>query len=422
MAPPPERWQRREPWFNAGVRRAGGPAVGLRIPAEVMAHTMMTTSIRRSRLQPGLCRDCCSAWPAAGLRADQPGAAGCAREWHYRVVPGDTLIGIAAAYLIDPAGWRRLQQHNRIEDPRRLQPGQVRADPVRLAAARAGGGRGGLRPGRRERAAAGSATAEPVRPAPSVRPADLLRTGPQASATLRFADGSRLLISPRQRGAGRATAGLRPQRHRRSPGCGCSAAGSTRRCSRRAAARRRSRSGRRRSTSACAAPNSAPASSTAMPAGRSSRCSRGGWRRRRRTAAVAGTVSVDAGYGTHALPQQPVAPPRPLLPAPAVLPTATSAGNGLRRCVLNWQPVEGAVGYRAQIFADAQASSAAARCDADRGRRRSWPIEPSLPTAAICCGCGRSTPPAWKGANATCRSRWRCSRPRRDPNCRATVR
>ena len=38
---------------------------------------------------------------------------------------GDTLAGIAAGLYGRPAEWRRLADHNRIDDPRRLAPGRV---------------------------------------------------------------------------------------------------------------------------------------------------------------------------------------------------------------------------------------------------------------------------------------------------------
>lgn len=45
------------------------------------------------------------------------------------VLPGDTLSSIAAAVYQDPAQWRRIAAANKIENPRRLQPGQVLAIP-----------------------------------------------------------------------------------------------------------------------------------------------------------------------------------------------------------------------------------------------------------------------------------------------------
>lgn len=47
----------------------------------------------------------------------------------YIVRPGDTLMGIAAAFYGDVAEWRRIAEANHIEDPRRLTPGRALAIP-----------------------------------------------------------------------------------------------------------------------------------------------------------------------------------------------------------------------------------------------------------------------------------------------------
>src|SRR5438128_5337817 len=43
----------------------------------------------------------------------------------HNVQRGDTLSGIAGQHYGSPAEWRRLAEHNKITDPRRLEPGQV---------------------------------------------------------------------------------------------------------------------------------------------------------------------------------------------------------------------------------------------------------------------------------------------------------
>lgn len=52
--------------------------------------------------------------------------------WRYTVRPGDTLIGIAERYLVASDRWTELQQTNQIEDPDRLLPGTVLRIPVSL--------------------------------------------------------------------------------------------------------------------------------------------------------------------------------------------------------------------------------------------------------------------------------------------------
>ena len=50
----------------------------------------------------------------------------------YVVRPGDTLIGLAAAYMNRPLDYRRVQRENRVADPRRLPVGRALALPVAL--------------------------------------------------------------------------------------------------------------------------------------------------------------------------------------------------------------------------------------------------------------------------------------------------
>jgi hypothetical protein len=47
----------------------------------------------------------------------------------YVVRPGDTLMGIAAALYGDTSPWRRIADANRLENPRRLTPGQTLVIP-----------------------------------------------------------------------------------------------------------------------------------------------------------------------------------------------------------------------------------------------------------------------------------------------------
>lgn len=116
-----------------------------------------------------------------------------AGDWTYRVRPGDTLWDFSAAYLKSGYRWQQLQAYNRVADPYRLPPGSTLQVPItwlRAEPARA-----------RVVAVHGSATTQaPGRPpAPAVAgmrlPAGtLIETDPEASLTLQFADGSRLLL------------------------------------------------------------------------------------------------------------------------------------------------------------------------------------------------------------------------------------
>lgn len=116
-----------------------------------------------------------------------------AGDWTYRVRPGDTLWDFSAAHLKSGYRWQQLQAHNRIADPYRLPPGStlqvpitwLRAEPASAKVVAVHGSATMQAPGR-----------PPALAAAGMRlPAGaLIETDPQASLTLQFADGSRLLL------------------------------------------------------------------------------------------------------------------------------------------------------------------------------------------------------------------------------------
>lgn len=116
-------------------------------------------------------------------------------EWRYGVKPGDTLISIAANYLTNPHYWPKLQTLNQVANPRRLMPGSQLRLPVALL--------------KREAAVAivihvqGTAKRTPPNGNPqdlatgtTLQQGDTISTSPDASVSLRFVDGSRLLLTP----------------------------------------------------------------------------------------------------------------------------------------------------------------------------------------------------------------------------------
>jgi hypothetical protein len=115
-------------------------------------------------------------------------------HWSYRIQPGDTLLQLAETYLEPPHGWRDLQRLNQIEDPLKLPPGRSLRLPLAWLQREAGvarvvhvqGEAQLLRPGAAPAALAGGML---------LRPGDSLRTGPASSLSLRFVDGSRLLLT-----------------------------------------------------------------------------------------------------------------------------------------------------------------------------------------------------------------------------------
>jgi len=125
---------------------------------------------------------------ASPLALAAPAAKAPEREFTYRTVAGDTLIGIAARFLVDPSDWKALQARNRVADPRAIPVGTAIRMPVsRMRAA--------PRPLEVE-AVSGAAQSAAGRLAPGakVSEGDRVRTGADGFVTLRLADGSRITV------------------------------------------------------------------------------------------------------------------------------------------------------------------------------------------------------------------------------------
>ncbi len=118
-------------------------------------------------------------WPAAA----EP-------MYDYRVAPGDTLIGLGARLLRDPAAWREVQRLNRIREPRRIPVGRTIDIPLRLLRDEPSLAEVVAVEGRAER------DGQRVRPGETLGEGSLLVTGPASSLTLRLEDGSLATVQP----------------------------------------------------------------------------------------------------------------------------------------------------------------------------------------------------------------------------------
>ncbi len=136
---------------------------------------------------------------AAGIStsvASQPAtsqAAGFAEAWPYRVQAGDTLIGIAQRHLARPSDWPALQRLNRVRNPRRLAIGRELRIPLGWMPQAATVAEVVFVRGQVQLLAAG--TAKTLEAGDRLQPSDLIRTAADSTTTLRFADGSRLLVT-----------------------------------------------------------------------------------------------------------------------------------------------------------------------------------------------------------------------------------
>lgn len=115
-----------------------------------------------------------------------------AQDWNYRIRPGDTLWNLAGEYLKPGIAWQRLQAHNQIANPYQLPPGTTLRFPLAWL---------NLQPVRAKvvavRGAAtvsGVANAGPVVEGMELGIGALLHTTSDATLSLQFADGSRLLL------------------------------------------------------------------------------------------------------------------------------------------------------------------------------------------------------------------------------------
>lgn len=115
-------------------------------------------------------------------------------DWRYRIVPGDTLISLTEAWLAPPRSWRELQRLNHVPDPLRLKPGATLRMPLAWLRREASVAEAVFVKGEVQRQRGGDSVA--LAAGATLQSGDRLRTGPQASTSLRFADGSRLLVPP----------------------------------------------------------------------------------------------------------------------------------------------------------------------------------------------------------------------------------
>jgi len=117
-----------------------------------------------------------------------------AAEWQYRVRPGDTIWDLARLHLRADVPWERLQAHNTVDDPGRLAPGTTLRFPVAWLRRQPAPATIVATAGAATATLAGVTTPQPIHAGMRLPVGAILRTGPDASLTLAFADGSRLQL------------------------------------------------------------------------------------------------------------------------------------------------------------------------------------------------------------------------------------
>lgn len=123
-----------------------------------------------------------------------PDGASHAQEWTYTVRPGDNLWDLSEKYLVDLRYWRRLQDLNQVQNPRRLTPGQRLRFPVAWLKIQPAPVRVIQEQGEAEVTSAVTGMTLPVKQGLRLFAGDTIRTGPDTSVLLEFADGSQFLL------------------------------------------------------------------------------------------------------------------------------------------------------------------------------------------------------------------------------------
>jgi hypothetical protein len=141
-------------------------------------------------LAAALAASAATAW-VQDKRPTAPAAAAVAVV-EYRVQLGDTLF----ALLRDGADWQSVQRANNIADPKRLLPGSLIRIPAHLLREQPTVAEVVHAYGDVSVTRASTETALPLASGENLATGDVVRTGAQSSATLRFADGARVLVRP----------------------------------------------------------------------------------------------------------------------------------------------------------------------------------------------------------------------------------
>lgn len=117
---------------------------------------------------------------------------GEANEWIYTVRPGDTLWDISEELLLDRGYWRRLQKRNNVRETKHLRPGTKLNIPIKWLKVQPVEARVIHVHGDPKLTIAVSGIVQPLSEGAILSLGDVIRTGTGSSATIEFADGSRL--------------------------------------------------------------------------------------------------------------------------------------------------------------------------------------------------------------------------------------
>ena len=115
--------------------------------------------------------------------------------WTYRVQTGDTLIGVRDRLMVPGADWQILQRINQVPNPRQLVPGSNLQIPIALLRQQALSAEAVHTHGDVQVQRSGAASQALVG-GQVLASGDVVRTGAQSSAVLRFGDGTKVTMRP----------------------------------------------------------------------------------------------------------------------------------------------------------------------------------------------------------------------------------
>ncbi|MBE1162402.1 FecR domain-containing protein [Dyella acidiphila] len=117
-----------------------------------------------------------------------------AADWTYRVRPQDNIWDLSGRYLRPDVPWQKLQDYNKVADPLHLPPGMMLRVPIAWLRVQPASAQVVAVMGSAQVQLPGQSQAQDVTPGMTLAYGTHLNTGANASLTLQFADGSRVLM------------------------------------------------------------------------------------------------------------------------------------------------------------------------------------------------------------------------------------
>ena len=123
-----------------------------------------------------------------------PGATALAEDWIYSVRPGDNLWDLSEAHLTSMKYWRPLQRHNNITDPLHIPPGSRLKFPIAWLKHQPSAATVVQLQGEARLISGADGSSKPLGVNTQLLSGDTVLTGPDSNLSIRFADGSELLV------------------------------------------------------------------------------------------------------------------------------------------------------------------------------------------------------------------------------------